>query len=577
LKDNIEERLLALSRSAANVVDAEELDAFVAAEDVHTPDFEALKERLIAFAEESNIMYVYYMRMTPDGMVQFIIDNDLTEDTVNLAKPPIDMESSPQAAFDGVATTAGLGNYSEGYEGLLSSFAPVFDDEGRVTAVAGVDISDEHIVTTRNNFTVLAVSMLIALAGIIVGGCVSLLLYRRKELDLAEALDSANRASRAKGDFLANMSHEMRTPMNAVIGMTAIAQNSTDIEKKDYCLKKIDEASSHLLGVINDILDMSKIEANKLELSLTEFSFEDMLRKVTNVVSFRVDEKHLDFDVRVDENMPRVLTGDDQRLAQVIANLLSNAVKFTPEHGGIRLEASLAGEKDGVCTITVKVIDTGIGINDEQRRRLFTSFEQADSGTSRKYGGTGLGLAISKRIVDMMGGRIWVESEVGKGSTFAFTVDARRGDETERTGSDGAEEIEAPGGTDADRFKGCRVILAEDVDVNREIVLALLEPTGLDIACAENGKEALDLFAAAPDACDLILMDVQMPEMDGYEATRRIRSLNAPRAKSVPIVAMTANVFREDVEKCLDAGMDDHVGKPLDFKDVMVKLRKYLR
>ncbi|MDR2159517.1 MAG: response regulator [Treponema sp.] len=541
---------------------------------------------------------------------------------------------------------------------------------------------------------------------------------REKERD--HALEQAENASKAKSDFLANMSHEMRTPMNAIIGMTTIAKTSGDVEKKEYCLKKIEDASSHLLGVINDILDMSKIEANKFDLSPVEFSFEKMLQKVVSVLNFRVDEKTINFSVHIDRNIPPWLVGDDQRLSQVIANLLSNAVKFTPEGGSIRLDTLFLGEEKGLCALQISVADTGIGISREQQARLFSSFEQADSSTSRKYGGTGLGLAISKRIVEMMGGDIRVESAPGKGSTFTFTVFCRRGKKESRSllspgtgwknlrilavdddqdvleyfsgiaeqlgvscstasdgdgalalirdaggfdicfvdwkmpGMDGVEltrrikagagprgaggaksvvimisamewsviENEArtagvdkflskplfpssvtdcinqclgaesaarsPAGEDSKAairsYKGYRILLAEDVEINREIVLALLEPADLEIECAENGAEAVRLYRSEPDKYHIVFMDVQMPEMDGYEATRIIRSLEQERSvreehsspRRVPIIAMTANVFREDIERCLEAGMDDHVGKPLDLEDVMEKLRRYL-
>jgi signal transduction histidine kinase/DNA-binding response OmpR family regulator len=526
---------------------------------------------------------------------------------------------------------------------------------------------------------------------------------REKERD--NALYQAEQASKAKGDFLANMSHEMRTPMNAIIGMTSIAKSSKDIEKKEYCLGKIEEASTHLLGVINDILDMSKIEANKFELSLAEFEFEKMLRKVVNVINFRVEERHQEFSVHIDKDIPRILYGDDLRLAQVITNLLSNAVKFTPEHGFIHLDTKFVKEENGVCVLSISVVDSGIGISREQQSHLFSSFEQADSSTSRKFGGTGLGLAISRRIVEMMGGSISVESEPGKGAAFIFTVCIKRGerkqegllkpginrnnlrilavDDTDyirdffqsfaeeagifcKTASGGDEakaliESEGPfdiyfvdwkmpgingvelsryivghtadakpvvimisaaewteiekearaAGVDkflskplfpstiadyinqclgvdniaaeqqeteiTDRFPGRRVLLAEDVKINQEIVITLLEPTGLTIDCADNGLQAVNLFLANPGAYDLIFMDVQMPEMDGFEATRRIREFEASRnAGRVPIIAMTANVFREDIEKCLVAGMDAHLGKPLDMADILVILKKYL-
>jgi signal transduction histidine kinase/DNA-binding response OmpR family regulator len=520
-----------------------------------------------------------------------------------------------------------------------------------------------------------------------------------------EMLEVARNASKAKSNFLSNMSHEMRTPMNAIIGMTAIAKSSGNIEKKDYCLNKINDASTHLLGVINDILDMSKIEANKFELSEGEFDFEKVLQRVVNVVNYRVDEKQQTLTVYLDRAIPRLLSGDDQRLTQVITNLLGNAVKFTPEGGVIRVETHLQGEEDGVCAIEVDVIDSGVGMTEEQQSRLFSPFEQADSGISRKYGGTGLGLAISKRIVEMMDGEIWVVSVPEKGSTFGFTVKLRRvsdDDCNERflpTGvdirdlriltvddaedvrdyfseivsasgiscdvaSNGHEALEliekngpydlyfvdwrmpgidgieltrwikghdegnsivimissaewgtveseakdagvnkflpkplfpsaifdcineclgvstiAPANSmslnETDKFGSFRVLLAEDVEVNREIVQAILEPTGLEFDFASNGAEAVKMFIESPGRYDMILMDVQMPEMDGYEATRRIRGLDTEEAKEIPIIAMTANVFREDVEKCLEAGMNGHIGKPLDFEELLSTLRKY--
>jgi CheY-like chemotaxis protein/anti-sigma regulatory factor (Ser/Thr protein kinase) len=447
---------------------------------------------------------------------------------------------------------------------------------------------------------------------------------------------------------------------------------------------------------------MSKIEANKLELSVLDFDFERMLRKVVNFINFRVDEKKQDFHVSIDKNIPKRLFGDDQRLTQVLTNLLSNAVKFTPENGSIRLEASLAGEKDGQCVIRFAVTDTGIGISKEQQARLFQAFQQADNSTSRNFGGTGLGLAISKRIVDLMRGQLWIESELGKGATFIFTVRIGKGKINRQTspntgmnwknlrilavdddpeireffketamglgvacdagangeealallkqgvhydiyfidwkmpgmnglelaqeiskqkagnavvimissvewsaiaddakvagvnhflpkpifrsdiadcineylGVDALPEKEAPPKT-AKAFPGRRVLLAEDVKINREIVMALLKPAQLAIDCAANGEEALRAFSENQDRYDMILMDVQMPGMDGLEATRRIRALGTPEARNIPIIAMTANVFREDIENCIAAGMNDHLGKPLDMEVVFGKLHKY--
>ena len=525
------------------------------------------------------------------------------------------------------------------------------------------------------------------------------LLQLNESLTLAR--DQAEESNHAKSDFLSNMSHEMRTPLNAIIGMISIGKSSDSLERKDYTLGKIEDASNHLLGVINDVLDMSKIEAGKLDLSPTDFSFEKMVRKAVNVINFRVEEKRQFLQVSIDKQIPRRFFGDDQRLSQVLTNLLSNAVKFTPEEGTIRLDTHFISEDKGVCSLRFDVTDTGIGISREQQKLLFTSFQQADNSTSRRFGGTGLGLAISKRIVEMMDGDIWLESEPGVGSVFHFTVKLARSKDDSASlvdpgvnlgnirilavdddpevcaffkdtaaelgincgtaacaedvlemlrnqitfdiyfidwkmpGMNGIEltmEIKRHGGKSAiamisstawnliaeeaikagvdkflpkplfpsdiidcineclgvpsdteedlssapGTFAGRVLLLAEDVEINREIVLALMEPTEVVIDCATNGKEAVRMFQEDPGRYDLILMDVQMPEMDGLEATCRIRELGVPQAKTVPIVAMTANVFKEDIEKCLVAGMNDHIGKPLDFDEVLEKLRAFL-
>ena len=415
----------------------------------------------------------------------------------------------------------------------------------------------------------------VAITASTVAGAIMLDIYNTK---LKDAVTKVTAASKAKSEFLSNMSHEMRTPMNAIINMTVIGKNTESLERKNYALDKIGEASTHLLGVINDILDMSKIEAKKFELVPVKFNFEKMLTRVVSVNNFRVEEKHLKLNVQIDKSIPKLLISDDQRLSQIITNLLGNAIKFTPENGAISLDANFLREENNVCTIQISVTDTGIGISKEAQSHLFQSFQQAETSTARKYGGTGLGLSISKNFVEMMGGKIWVESEAGKGSTFAFTIQAGRGDEAEEHHNiiDTIKEI-------TNDFSGHRILLVEDMEINREIVLMLLEQSNLEIDCAENGIQAVDMFIEEPERYEIIFMDVHMPGMDGYEATTQIRlyeeKLYAAKKphKRIPIIAMTANVFKEDIEHCIDAGMDDHLGKPLDFEIVIDKLRNYLK
>jgi PAS domain S-box-containing protein len=385
-----------------------------------------------------------------------------------------------------------------------------------------------------------------------------------------QAQKKAENAARAKSEFLAQMSHEMRTPMNAIIGMTAIGEKANDLERAKYCLNKIHEASQHLLGVINDILDMSKIDAGKLEIASTSFDLREMLRVVTDINLFNIRRRKQNFSLDINEDIPDRIISDEQRLAQIITNLLSNACKFTPEGGNISLDVSMTERREDYCRLRFVVRDSGIGVARDQQERLFLPFEQADRSTSRKYGGTGLGLPISKRLAEMLGGDIHVESELGRGASFIVDI---------RAGIDAADAVcakeETVSGTTA-QFPGKHMLIAEDVDINREIIAALLEDSLIEITFAEDGAQAVQAYRDAPEKFDLILMDIHMPEVDGYEATRRIRASGAPTAASIPIIAMTANVFQEDIDRCLACGMNDHLGKPVEIDKVLEKLKKYL-
>ena len=517
-------------------------------------------------------------------------------------------------------------------------------------------------------------------------------------------------ASKAKSEFLSSMSHEMRTPMNAIIGMTQIAAKTSDVDKLKYCLSNIGNSSAHLLGIINDVLDMSKIEAGKLELENAPMSIESVLMRACYLVTEKMEQKNIAFNIVLNINTRAHYIGDELKLSQVLTNLLSNAVKFTPEGGRIALSAIEIPDADSDYSVfRFSVKDSGIGMTDEQKSRLFIAYQQADSSTTRKFGGTGLGLAISKSIVEMMNGSIHLESEPGKGSEFTIEVKLRHRkeereedvsgdinpaqlktlvavpdpearkyiksiisslgvkstDETENIGEavdlairekeagkpydiiyidyNAADETtiaavsksrfemiansvvvmttflnwnkigailhdsgirrfipkpvfpsvilnsikEISGGVskkpDATQdntreppdLSNIKLLLVDDVEINRDIFIALLEDTKADIDVAENGLIAVQKFRENPDDYDIIIMDMQMPEMDGLEASRTIRALDHSKAKTIPIVAMSANVFKDDIDACISSGMNDHLAKPIELEAVLDTIAKY--
>ena len=398
-----------------------------------------------------------------------------------------------------------------------------------------------------------------------------------RQQDLEVAMNNANRANEHKGEFLARMSHEIRTPMNAIIGLANIVQRSLDEkggdspemeEVKDH-VQQIEASSQHLLGLLNDILDISKIEAGKITLSEETVDLSRLVETVARIIKPRCDEKNITFVTLSDSFDPPTFLTDSLRLRQVLINLLGNAVKFTPELGRVEFRINRKDRKEGRTLVEFLVRDTGIGISDEAMASIFQPFEQASGQITRQYGGTGLGLAISRHIVNIFGGEITVVSKTGEGSEFGFAIWLK---ETEAC----PEEEEAVSDP-ADKFIGKTVLLVDDVDLNRKVAKAMLKITGITIDEAEDGEEALNKFKASPAGTyDIVLMDVLMPKMDGYQSSQAIRALNRADAAAVPIIALTANAFKEDIDKALAAGMNAHIAKPVKMDKLMEVLFKFL-
>ncbi len=662
----------------------------------------------------ANIRYLYTAKKTADGRYIYVLDGlDRDAEDFRHVGAPIEEEIIPklEACLQG-QTILGDDILVTEWGIVYVTYFPVHDSSGAIIGAIGMEVDAEKLheaIAQVRLLTVLIAAALVAFCSVPAIFTLRKVVrategdLRKKDELLIAAREEALAGTKAKGEFLSRISHEMRTPMNAIIGMTQVAKKTDDPERLHSCLDKVDSAAGQLLDIINDVLDMSKIEADKFEVSAYEFNFEKMIQRVFNVVQVKVDEKRQTLTFEGGELFRRLMIGDELRLSQVLINLLGNAVKFTPELGRIDLKVGQTPLDADHSLLQVEVRDTGIGMTPAEQSRLFNTFEQADSGITRKYGGTGLGLAISKKIVNLMGGDIRVESTAGQGSLFAFSIKVGWGGPVPRTvlpterqnprvlvvdddpaaleyigslldgfgmqhdhAGGGAEALEKVGASLADgrtydvilldwnmpgldgeatareikrilgndviivmisamdwselektvsglglagflpkpilpsplldtllnltqgrllpekgrsvplrRWEEKRILLVEDNEINREVAQSLLEETGVGVDCAGDGLEALEMLAQHP-GYDLILMDIQMPRLDGLSAARRIRESEGPGARAVPIIAMTANAFKEDIQASLEAGMNGHIAKPINSDELIRVLAEHL-
>lgn len=394
-------------------------------------------------------------------------------------------------------------------------------------------------------------------------------IYQSRQKKVYQELVIAERASREKSRFLSQMSHEIRTPMNGIIGMTQIAKESiNNTVKLEECLGKIQLSSDYLLSLINDILDMSRIENGKIELYHTAFDLRSFAERLSTMFTQKAADAGLSFSVTTGSITAPAVIGDELRLTQIVVNLISNALKFTPEGGEIQVALRQERQEDDFCLLTIEVRDTGIGMTEEFLKKIFEPFEQADSSISHKYGGTGLGLAISHNLIQLMGGQIFVQSKEGEGTCFQVGL------RLPVTDSNVPEIAPSARIQSEERLDGYRILLAEDNAINSEIATSLLAIKGAKVDPVWDGKEALDQFAqSTPGAYQVVLMDIQMPVMNGLEACRQIRSCGHAQAKTIPIIGLSANAFQQDAGEAMDSGMNGYVSKPFDLKELVHAIR----
>jgi signal transduction histidine kinase/CheY-like chemotaxis protein len=562
------ERLKAASISASSFINGDDLDSFRAVEDMNLPSYQNMRNKLRVFSQQIDVFYVYYMRII-DGKIQYIIDNDFDEATrVGLDTKLTDMEieSGVEDAFEGKVNCEDIGTYTEGWEGLMSAYAPVYNSKGDIVAAVGVDIRDEEIMASRKKMTMLTGIQILSVGFVLISGLSCLFGYRRAAL-------RAETANRSKSSFLARMSHEIRTPMNAIIGLSELAQREYGKPKGLEYITGIKNAGASLLAIINDILDFSKIESGNLPIHPAPYETASLLNDALTVIRVRMSEKSLKLIVDISPDIPRAMTGDAGRIKQILLNLLSNAVKYT-DNGFIKFTVSGEPVREDSIRLTLMVEDSGIGIKSEDLSKLFGEFMRVDEKRNSGIEGTGLGLTIARSLCRVMGGDITVRSEHGKGSVFTATLMQTvadwkpLGDFSEMSGRSMETQCVTFIAPEAE------VLVVDDFSSNLLVAEGLLVPYGMRVFTCLNGREAVELVRERH--FDLILMDHMMPEMDGVEAARSIRTMSGKRFRTMPIIALTANAVSGMKEMFLENGFNDFLSKPIETAKLDAVLKKWI-
>lgn len=515
----------------------------------------------------------YSCIFSTDGDIILLSHSDkrLIDESNNLFDFAESVATDKQRAFrtisEIVSGTKGYCKFTSGESERHAFYSPISINGWVLVKSITQDYIDTTTASVKRNsiaMTIIVIGLLVLMSVLVIMVIVSV--SNQKKLQLAEAYTQAENASSAKGRFLSRMSHEIRTPLNAVIGLTEIARaNTDDKQKTDEILEKIDSSSKLLLGIINDVLDMSAIENEKLKIASEPFDLLKLADRVESIYSPQCRQKDVELVMDTSGVKYDTVVGDELRFNQIMLNLVSNALKFTPAGGTITVTVSQE-TNDGQLYVFISVRDTGEGMDEQMKERLFKPFEQESALTAKNHGGSGLGLSIVKSLVDMMHGAVTVNSEKGKGTEFVVDIPVGYEEKSQEAAQEQSFD-----------FTGKRCLLAEDNSMNAEIAAALLSMSGIETEIASDGRAALEMFEKSKSGYyDMILMDIQMPYMDGFESASLIRRSSHPDAKSIPILAMSANAYEEDVSKALSVGMNGHIAKPIDTQSMFAKLSEYL-
>ncbi|MCI8949744.1 MAG: response regulator [Lachnospiraceae bacterium] len=546
---------------------------FETSEDMKNPDYIVMHDVFSMVKEATGVMYLYTARKNKDGSYVYVVDG-LDPDSPDFRYPGDRIE--PEIYDDMDRALGGEQVYPNkivhtSWGDIFICYLPLYNQK-EIVGVLGIEFEAEHQYVTYQKlklFVPFAVLIFTSLAFI-----TSRRLFRHvnviieKEAEqreaLADALHKAEVASKAKSSFLFNMSHDIRTPMNAIIGFTQIAKGHLDDKKRvEDSLTKVEHASKHLRRLINDVLDMARIENGKLEIELVPCNIREAVMETEQMLALDMGEKGLTFQVSAENIQDNCVLCDALRIKQIVLNLLSNALKYTKTGGTVTYQVIQTGKNhQGHATYEIHVKDTGVGMTEEFMNHIFEAFEREKSATESGVEGTGLGLAITRQLVKLHGGTIRVNSKKEEGTEFVveFCLKVIEEQPAAMAHREHKEEVS---------FDGKRVLLAEDNQLNREIAEVILSEKGFEVECAENGEEAVEkVSGSAPDYYDLVLMDIQMPRLDGYQAAIKIRMLPDPAHAKIPIVAMTANAFEEDRKRAFESGMDGHIAKPIDLKQL---------